>query len=60
MYTNAWLEFMLHITTHHDKESETCAGIECKCQNPDCKQPTNNDSDGIRIEIFMKCTDLFV
>jgi hypothetical protein len=60
MYTNTWLEFMLHITTYHDTESETCAGIKYKCQQPDCKQPINNDSDGIRIEIFMESTDLFM
>jgi len=36
MYTNTWLEFMLHITIYHDKENETCAGIKCKCQHPEC------------------------
>jgi hypothetical protein len=60
MYTNTWLEFMLHITIHHDKENETCAGIKCKSQHPECKPPIKNDSDGIRIEIFIKSTDLFM
>jgi len=60
MYIYTWLEFMLNITTYHDKESETCAGTKCKCQHPECKQPIDNDSDGIRIEIFIKSTDLFM
>lgn len=55
MYTNKWLEFMLHVTIH-----KVSAGIKCKCQQPECKQPTNNNSDDIRIEIFMKPTDLFM
>jgi hypothetical protein len=51
---------MLNITTYHDKESETCAEIKCKRQHPECKQPINNNSDCIRIEIFIKSTDLFM
>jgi len=60
MYTNTWLEFMLHITIYHDKETETCAGIKCKCQHPECKQPINNDYVGIRIQIFRKSKDIFM